>query len=193
MRPAYVGHPVYAAFIFGTLGLWAIVEVRQALRRRNDATEKDRGSLAVLRATGLFAALLAATLLRVKAAAFPYGAASLTVSLVLMWAGIALRGWCFHTLGTYFTFMVMTSAEQRIITTGPYGVLRHPSYAAIMLILAGLGLTYGNWLSFAALTIVPLLGFVNRIRVEEAALSTAVGDSYTEYARTRKRIIPFVW
>jgi protein-S-isoprenylcysteine O-methyltransferase Ste14 len=48
-------------------------------------------------------------------------------------------------LGHYFTFTVMTSANQPVITTGPYRVLRHPSYAGILLVLAGIGLSYGNW------------------------------------------------
>src|SRR5262249_9179669 len=52
-----------------------------------------------------------------------------------------------------------------------YSVLRHPSYTAILLILAGIGISYGNWLSLAALIFLPLIGFINRIHLEEAALS----------------------
>ena len=61
------------------------------------------------------------------------------------------------------------------------------------MILGGLGLGYGNWLSLAALTLVPLIGFIYRIRVEEAALSTTLGAAYTTYAAGRKRLIPYVW
>jgi protein-S-isoprenylcysteine O-methyltransferase Ste14 len=64
----------------------------------------------------------------------------------------------------------MTSADQPVITSGPYRVLRHPSYAAILLILGGVGLSYGNWLSAVALILLPLVGFINRIHLEEAAL-----------------------
>jgi protein-S-isoprenylcysteine O-methyltransferase Ste14 len=87
----------------------------------------------------------------------------------------------------------MTSADQHVVTSGPYHLLRHPSYAAILLILAGIGLTYGNWLSFASLIVIPAIGFGYRIRVEEAALSRALGPAYTDFARGRKRIIPYVW
>jgi protein-S-isoprenylcysteine O-methyltransferase Ste14 len=38
-----------------------------------------------------------------------------------------------------------------------------------------------------------MIGFVYRIRVEEAALSAALGDAYTTFASGRKRLIPFVW
>src|SRR5262249_24069553 len=115
------------------------------------------------------------------------------LSLLLMWSGIALRWWCFRTLGRYFTFTVMTSRDQTIVTSGPYGVLRHPSYAGVLLVLLGLGLSLGNWLSVVAVMFFALVGLLNRIRVEEAALSEALGPTYTEFARTRKRLIPSVW
>jgi len=87
----------------------------------------------------------------------------------------------------------MTSTSQPVVDVGPYRILRHPSYAALLLVLIGIGLTYGNWLSLLALTILPLAGLMNRIRVEETALAAALGPACMMYASTRKRLIPFVW
>ena len=193
MRPAFYAHPFASAILFLTLAVWTVIEVRQALNRRTDATNKDRGSLRAVRLFALAGVLLAALALRVTAASIQYSAVMFGISLAVVWAGLGLRWWSFRTLGRYFTFTVMTSANQPVITTGPYRVLRHPSYAGIMLILAGIGLTYGNWLSLAALILVPLVGFTYRINVEEAALSSTLGDAYTTFAGGRKRIIPFVW
>lgn len=193
MRPAFASDPVAAAIFFSTLGIWVVTEARQALNRRAEATIQDRDSLLTVRLAGAGGAILAALALNVTAAAYPVGRPVFLITLFLMWTGIGLRWWCFKTLGRYFTFQVMTSAGQPVITKGPYRVLRHPSYTAILLILVGIGLSYGNWLSLAALVLVPLLGFLNRIRVEEAALSATLGDAYTSYARGRKRLIPFVW
>jgi protein-S-isoprenylcysteine O-methyltransferase Ste14 len=193
VRPAFTGQPIPSLLFVATLVVWLALEVRQGLTRRPGATNTDLGSLNVLRVLGLVGALLAATALRVRPAAFPYSAAVMALSLGCIWAGVALRWWSFRTLGRYFTFQVMTSADQPVITSGPYRLVRHPSYLALLLILAGLGLSYGNWLSLAALTVVPLVGFINRIRVEEAALSSTLGDRYTTYATGRKRLVPFVW
>lgn len=193
MRPAFAGHPILSGLFFATLVIWALFELRQALNRRAGATSMDRGSLAVVRVSAVAGALLAAVLVRVSATAFPATLAVFAVGLLLIWSGIALRLWCFQTLGRYFTFTVMTSHDQRVVESGPYRLLRHPSYAAILLILAGIGLTYGNWLSLAALVVLPLAGFVNRIRIEESALSATLGDAYTTYASRRRRLIPFVW
>ena len=193
MRLAFTGQPIPSLLLVATLVVWLALEVRQGLTRRPGATNTDQGSLNVLRLLAVVGALLAATALRVQATAFPYSATVMALSLGCIWAGIALRWWSFRTLGRYFTFQVMTSADQPVITSGPYRLVRHPSYLALLLILAGIGLSYGNWLSLAALIVVPLAGFVNRIRVEEAALSTALGDRYTAYASGRKRLIPFIW
>jgi protein-S-isoprenylcysteine O-methyltransferase Ste14 len=193
VRPAFSGHSLATAIFTASLLVWLVIEVRQGLRRRPGATNTDRGSLNLLRLVSVGAALLAALALRISAAGFGYSPVAMGLSIGLIWGGLGLRWWSFQTLGRYFTFQVMTSQDQPVIMTGPYRFVRHPSYTALLLILAGIGLSYGNWLSLAALTVVPLLGFMNRIRVEEAALATALGDRYTTYARGRKRLVPFVW
>lgn len=193
MRPAFAGDPVASALFGLTVVAWVAFEARQALRHRSGATSGDRGSLMVVRACAVVAALLAATAAHFEPTAYPPGYAVYGASLALMWAGIGLRWWSFHTLGQYFTVHVMTSPDQPVISNGPYRLLRHPSYLGILLILTGVGLSYGNWLSVAALVGMTLAGFVYRIRVEEAALAGALGSAYTSYASGRKRLVPFVW
>jgi len=193
VRPAFAGHPIAETLLLLSLAFWFVFEGRQALQRRTEATDSDRGSLMVLRIAIIGGVLLAATALRLMAAPLPYNPVLFAVCLAVIWAGVGLRYWSFRSLGRYFTFTVMTSTDQPVIMTGPYRFLRHPSYLGLLLVLAGLGLSLGSWLSFAAMVLVPLAGFINRIRVEEAALSATLGSAYTDYARSRKRLIPFVW
>ncbi len=193
MTPSFVGRPALETIYLVSLALWLILEVRQALRRRPEARSGDRGSRIVVQVSAYAGVLLAALLRRVSGADFPESAATYGLSLLLIWSGTALRFWCFRTLGRYFTFSVMTSADQPVISRGPYRLLRHPSYAAILLILIGIGMSYANWLSLAALTVLPLVGFIVRIRVEEAALAASLGRAYVNYAQGRKRLVPFLW
>jgi protein-S-isoprenylcysteine O-methyltransferase Ste14 len=190
----FVGHPIATALFDGTVAAWAVTEVRQTLKRRTEATTRDRGSrfVIVLCAIGGFV-LAALARDRVTAADFPSNAVTFGIGLALVWVGVGLRWWSFRTLGRYFTVDVMTSTDQPIITVGPYRIVRHPSYAALLTILAGAGMMYANWLSLGALVLLPLVGLLNRIRVEEAALSATLGEAYTSYARSHKRLIPFVW
>ncbi len=192
MRP--LGNPLVHVLAFVTIAVWIIGEVRQSQHRREDATESDRGSRAVLGVTRVIGAVLAIIFYR-HAGAMRIGPALTVgwVALICLWCGIALRFWSFRTLGRYFTFTVQTSDDQPVIDSGPYKVIRHPSYAGALLALVGVALLFGNWWSFAGLMVPVIGGFVYRIVIEERALKRALGDRYIDYARTHKRLIPYLW
>jgi protein-S-isoprenylcysteine O-methyltransferase Ste14 len=194
VKPYFVGHPGPTVLFACTIAVWILIEVRQALQRRPEASSADRGSLLIVWLWTTVALVVASVAVgRVPGAAASNGGALFGIGVALMWGGISLRVWAFQTLGRYFTFTVMTSADQPVVTTGPYRFVRHPGYAGLVLLLTGIGATYGNWLSLAALALVPLIGFIHRIHVEEAALAANLGSAYTSYASGRKRLIPFVW
>ncbi len=178
-----------------TAALWFMVESRQSGTKRLEASDADSGSgrlLGRLWRVALVIAVLAIVFLP-NASIRSNPAVVFWIAIALVWCGIGLRFWAFATLGRYFTFNVMTSPGQEIIASGPYRLLRHPSYAGSTLALAAFGLAMGNWVSFGALLVLPLIGTVNRIRVEEAALTAAVGKPYQSFSAGRKRLVPFVW
>ena len=104
-----------------------------------------------------------------------------------------LRGWSFKTLGQYFTHTVMVSSDQPVIATGPYRVLRHPSYAGLILAGLGVGLASANWAGLAGLMLLSITALLWRIRIEESALMATLGDRYRAYAAQHKRLVPLVW
>ena len=59
--------------------------------------------------------------------------------------------------------------------------------------MIGIALFYGNWPGLVAMIILPMIGLVNRIHVEEQALEDNLGPSYREFEATHKRMVPFVW
>ena len=179
--------------LLGTVVIWVLLELRQGITRRGEAVKAGWGSEIIFRLAVGAGALGALALSRAApAAAIPLAAAA-WIGLGLLWCGIALRLWSFWTLGRYFTFIVQTSGDQPVITGGPYRVLRHPSYAGLLLAVAGLGLFIRNWLSLVTLVIAVACGLVFRIRVEERALLQNLGDDYRDYAATHKRLVPFIW
>jgi protein-S-isoprenylcysteine O-methyltransferase Ste14 len=172
---------------------WGAVELRQGRAHRDEAVTADRGSIWAVRASFGAGALLAALGAHAVPSATLSRATWAWIGLVVMWLGIALRLWCFHTLGRYFTFTVQTSHDQPVIDRGPYSVVRHPSYLAILVIVTGVGLLIGNVVSLCALVVSVLCGVVYRIRVEDRALLAALGAPYRDYAATHQRLVPHVW
>lgn len=186
--------PVVRTLLIATVVILGALELRQSRRQRPEASLADRGSRSVIRLS-LLVAYAAAFITRKFMPSATIGSEILasSIGLVLMWCGISLRLWSFQTLGHYFTFIVQTSPDQRVISTGPYRMVRHPSYAGIVLVLIGLGFMIANWASLVVLVVISLCGLVYRIIVEERALLRDLGGRYQSYARGRKRLIPFIW
>jgi protein-S-isoprenylcysteine O-methyltransferase Ste14 len=122
------------------------------------------------------------------------GTASLAaIGIALIWLGLAVRVWSVMTLGESFSTFIQVGAEQRIVTRGPYRWVRHPSYAGLLLIAVGWGFGAGNWLSLMVCAVVPLLGLLPRIAVEETEMVRALGDQYRSYQRATHRLLPGLW
>jgi protein-S-isoprenylcysteine O-methyltransferase Ste14 len=90
-----------------------------------------------------------------------------------------------------FTRFVQILPGHRLVMTGPYRFVRHPSYSGLLLFYGGMGLALGSWLSLAALVGLPALGIAYRIRVEERALLAAFGEEYRAYMLRVRGLVPF--
>jgi protein-S-isoprenylcysteine O-methyltransferase Ste14 len=171
-----------------------VSELTGLFRRRAEATNRDRGSQIILRLCVTPGALLLVLSPKIAPAAEIHPPlVSVIVGIVLFAGGEAVRVWARLTLGRYFTYTVMTSSDQPVITTGPYRVVRHPSYSGVLLIAIGFGAVWGNWLGLAAITVATFVGLRYRIAVEEKALLDELGDRYRTFAEHHKRVIPFLW
>ena len=129
----------------------------------------------------------------VPAAGIRPGAVAFAAGMVILVAGLVLRGWSFKALGEYFTFTVMVSSDQPVVTAGPYRLLRHPGYTGFLLACIGVGLASANWAGLAAMALLPLAAILWRIHIEENALMTVLGDRYRGYASQHKRLVPLIW
>src|SRR5436305_13982387 len=98
-----------------------------------------------------------------------------------------------HALGRFSPFRVACQDEHRVIDAGPYRVVRHPSYSGLLVACLGLGIAFANWLSLSVLVVLPLAGILVRIRIEERALTAALGAEYRRYAERTARLVPGVW
>lgn len=111
--------------------------------------------------------------------------------LMLMLAAYAFVIWVFRT-NRYASRTIEVQAGQKVISSGPYSAVRHPMYAAQLVLFPALMVALGSWWAAAgsALIVVPL---VLRILNEEDVLRRDLAG-YAEYcARVRYRLLPGVW
>jgi len=111
------------------------------------------------------------------------------LGVVLFAAGGALRIWPVFVLGHRFSGLVAIQPGHTLVTSGVYGVIRHPSYLGLLVNALGWGLAFraGFSVLLTALMIPPLLA---RIRAEERLLATHFGDEYSAYCARTSRLIP---
>lgn len=191
-----------------TLQLWVLIacaageyvlELARRIRERvrdpdvsRDVHGRSRRVLALTQFPSVIVALASAALLPGLALPgdprVPFG-----VGLALVAVGLGLRWWAILTLAQHFAGTIHIRKGHRIIRNGPYRALRHPAYTGGWLFFTGIGVASGTWVGLVVCAALPLLGLVLRIGPEEEALRSAAPDEYEGYARTTKRLIPFLW
>jgi len=112
------------------------------------------------------------------------------VGCSLMVGGMALRWAAIATLKDKFTVDVAIVQDHRIVDTGLYSVVRHPSYLGSLITFVGLGLAWENWLSLVLMIVLRLVATLYRISVEERVLVNHFGDAYQAYRKRTKGLVP---
>ena len=99
---------------------------------------------------------------------------------VLVLAGQALRGWCIVTLGRRWNTRVIVVPGLAPVRTGPYRLLDHPNYVAVVVEGLALPLLHACWITAVAFTVLNALLLRVRLRVENAALAALPDESLAD-------------
>jgi len=114
------------------------------------------------------------------------------IGVILYGSGGALRLWPVSLLGNRFSGLVAIQPGHALLTTGIYGVIRHPSYLGLLINALGWGLAFRSWVGvLLAALVLPLI--LARIRSEEALLRAHFGAAYDAYCARTSRLIPGVF
>jgi protein-S-isoprenylcysteine O-methyltransferase Ste14 len=185
------------ALLFWAVYVWVFIPEFRLLGRTPMSTPgpaEDRGSLRVL-VIGFSVATLSAFALSFVAprATLPGPrVAWLFAGVLTLVAGSLLRRHCFRVLGEFFTGAVTIQADHRVIESGAYRWVRHPSYSAALLIVLGIALSLGNWLGVVVSFVIAFVAYSYRAHVEEQALLASLGAPYARFMASRSRFIPFI-
>ncbi len=179
---------VYALWLLSELVIGGIIP--RSRRHGTPIRYEDRSSRLLI-SLSMFLSLAIAFLFAASGiASLPSGAFYLGIGLMI--AGILLRQWAIAVLGRYFSRSVGVQEGQAVVDRGPYRLVRHPAYTGSLLTMVGLGFVLQSW--GAVLVLIAFFGaaFGYRIHVEEAVLTSKLGDEYVAYAKKTKRLIPYV-
>jgi protein-S-isoprenylcysteine O-methyltransferase Ste14 len=186
---AFFSHPALIALtiaVFAMAGAALFSEGNLSAGEREDRS--NRWVIAVFAALGILAAYLPSYTDRIGFCTLD-GDAVRWLGLFLFVVGGFLRIWPVYILGRRFSGLVAIQSEHQLVTSGIYGVIRHPSYLGLIINALGWALAFrsGVGVLLAALTILPILG---RIRAEEALLQSHFGAEYEAYRRRTSRLVP---
>jgi protein-S-isoprenylcysteine O-methyltransferase len=118
---------------------------------------------------------------------FEYAAAALLI------AGMALRWYSIYYLGKEFTVNVAIIEGHRLVTSGPYQLIRHPSYTGLLMVFLGLGIHSNHIVGILALTFPVIWAIHNRIEIEETAMDAFFGIEYKLYRKHTRKLIPYIY
>jgi protein-S-isoprenylcysteine O-methyltransferase len=176
--------------------IFCLSELVIAVTKRSGggAVSKDQNSLRVLLRVIFLSIFLGIWVSRTARWGWlPHRHAFERVGVALFVLGTALRWWSILLLGKFFTVDVAIAPDHRLVESGPYRYLRHPSYSGALLAFVGMGLTMGNVLSLLIMLVPIVPAFLWRIRIEESALQGTFGVAYRDYSARTKRLIPGVY
>jgi len=128
-----------------------------------------------------------------RARLFPGHIAALYVGIVLLTLSTAFSVWAMLENEYFEQFMrIQEERAHRVVTTGPYRVVRHPGYAGAILGALSVPMILGSWWSYAPVGGV-VLSFIVRTALEDRTLREEL-DGYEAYTQeTRYRLFPGIW
>ncbi len=191
-NPALILHPKIIVIIAGSICVW-LTQPAFSVSETNDKRQSDKFSVILILTMSLISGV-------VPILDWAYFSSSpneynwMTFTGVAMIAtGIWFRSWAVRTLGQFFTPTVQIKKEHQLINSGPYKIIRHPSYFAAFLSICGAAVLLESVTGIAVTIIAMSVAYYFRIGIEERKLIEHFGNSYKEYMLRTKKIIPFVF
>ncbi len=173
-------------------GIVMILKNPELLKSRLDAKEKQKEQDLVVKLSGLM--FLAGFI--VAGLGFRFGWYILPKGVVIGASVVFILAYILYAEvlreNTYLSRTIQVQENQKVVDTGLYGIVRHPMYAATLLLFLSMPLVLGSVYSFLIFLVYPFI-IAKRIKHEEEFLEKEL-DGYAEYkAKVKYRMIPFIW
>lgn len=173
-------------------GVVMMVKNPDLLRRRLNAKESEKEQKHVI----LFSGIMFLVGFIVAGLNYRFGIIDIPVYIVVIASIIFLIAYVLYAEvlreNTFLSRTIEVSENQKIVDKGLYGIVRHPMYAATIILFLSMPLILGSLISFVIFLAYPII-IDKRIKNEEVVLEKDL-QGYSEYKKKVKyKIIPFVW
>jgi protein-S-isoprenylcysteine O-methyltransferase Ste14 len=98
-----------------------------------------------------------------------------------------------RTLGKQWSLAARLVEGHKLVTEGPYRIVRNPIYTGMLGMLLATGLAVSHWMGLAVALVVFAIGTWIRVRSEEKLLRGAFGAQFDEYARKVPAVVPYLF
>ena len=109
----------------------------------------------------------------------------------LAWASVVLAIEAVRALGNHWSLDARVLEEHRVVREGPFRVVRHPIYLAMLGLFVGTALNVTRWWALALAVVVYVAGTRLRTRAEEGLLRDELGEEYDRYAAEVRALVPW--
>lgn len=174
------------------VGIIMMLKSPELLRKRLDAKEKKKDQSIIVKLSGLM--FLAGFI--IAGLGYRFDWYTLPFSITILGAVLFLLSYILYAEvlreNAYLSRTIEVQENQKVIDTGLYGIVRHPMYAATIILFLSIPLILGSVFSLIIFLFYPFL-IAKRIRGEEELLEKEL-EGYAEYKkRVKYRLIPFIW
>ena len=173
-------------------GLFMMVKSPDLLRKRLNTKEKQNEQKLVVKLSGLM--FLVGFI--IAGLNYRYGWITIPDYMVMISSVVFIISYILYAEvlreNAYLSRTIEVQENQKVVDTGLYGIVRHPMYAATILLFLSMPLVLGSVISFIIFLVYPFI-IAKRIKNEEEVLEKEL-KGYSEYKKKVKyKMIPFIW
>lgn len=191
-KPGLMIHYKILVIVAGSICMW-LTQPAFTVKETSDKQNSDRFSVLLILAMSFISVVVPV----IDWAYFKTsqdGLSWITITgIVMIITGITFRALAVRYLGKYFTPTVQIKDDHQLITSGPYSIVRHPSYTGAFLAIVAGGVVLESLVGFIISCTAMIIAYYVRIGIEEKELTARFGNGYEAYKKNTKMIIPYVW
>lgn len=192
---AYTGGWLFLGLLFIPMfaaGLVMYLKSPNFLAKRLDGKEKRKSQQGVIKFAG--AMFLAGFVVAGLDYRFGWSEMPRAVTVIASVLFLAAYGLYAEVMreNAYLSRTIKVEEGQKVVSTGLYGIVRHPMYMATLLLFMVMPLVLGSWFALIPFAFYPVIIIV-RLKDEEALLTREL-PGYAEYKeKVKYRLLPFIW